>query len=241
MLVEKIKLGPYEIKIPAVCGAVKASSPPQMMRSMKKAFREGADLVEFRIDGLRKTLGWERLLKGNKPVILTNRPKREGGDFAGEERERVDFLFSGIQLGAPCVDLEFSTPKELRNSVLSEAREVGVTVILSHHDFLSTPKPTELAKKAREMEKTGCDLLKLVTFARGRADAYRMLEFVARAQGELKKPLIAFAMGEQGVITRFIGPILGVPLVYAAVDAKTAPGQPSLRVVKSLLMEFGGR
>jgi 3-dehydroquinate dehydratase type I len=244
MLVGEIKLGRHKVKTPAICGSVKASSPRAMMREVRKAFRDGADVVELRIDSLRTTSGWEKLLKINGPIILTNRSKREGGDFTGGEEERVGLLLNGIQRSVPCIDLEFSTPEKLRSLVLSAAKRTGVTVLLSYHNFSSTPSFTHLVKVAQGMEKTGCDMLKLVTFAKKRADAFRVLEFVARAQAGFKVPLTAFAMGKSGTITRFVGAILRAPLVYAAVSARTAPGQLDVKTTKALLTglveEVGG-
>jgi 3-dehydroquinate dehydratase type I len=238
MLVSRVKFGPYEFKTPIICGAVRARDVPGMKRLMEKAFREGADLVELRIDSLREISGWKKLLNNGKPVILTNRPKREGGGFWGREEERVELLLEGVEYGAPCVDLEFSTPQKLRSVARAKAKRTGASLLLSYHDFSSTPDFTRLLKTAKEMEKSGCDLLKLVTFAREKTHAFRMLEFIARAQAELGPPLIAFAMGRAGIITRFIGPILGVPLVYAAVGAKTAPGQRGVKSTKAMLTEF---
>lgn len=232
MLVKQIKIGHHTVKTPAICGAVMGGTVAEMKKLSRKAFKEGADVVEFRVDNLRSIAGWKELLKIDKPFILTIRPKGEGGSFAGTERERTDLLSEAIELKVPAVDIELSTQKNLRNSLLKKTKKAGVTVIMSQHHFSSTPNYTELVKSLTAAEKSGCDIVKLVTFARNQADAFRMLEFVARNQARPKIPLIAFSMGKEGVITRFIGPILGVPLVYAAVGTKTAPGQPDIETTK---------
>jgi 3-dehydroquinate dehydratase-1 len=235
---DEIKLGRHKIKTPAVCGAVQASSVAEMRKLLAEAFRQGADLVEIRADSLKSMSDLGELLKVKKPIILTNRPKREGGAFGRSEKERVNVLLEGIKRKVSCVDVEFSTPANLRKEIISKAKKSGTAVLLSHHDFSSTPKAGELLKIAREMEKVNADILKIVTLAKGREDAYRMMELVTQAQAEIKTPLVAFAMDGCGVITRFIGPMFGSPLVYAAVSTKTAPGQLDIKDTKTMLKEL---
>ena len=69
-------------------------------------------------------------------------------------------------------------------------------------------------------------------------DNFRMLDFLVSCKGDLKRPLIAFTMGEVGVPTRFIGAILGVPIIYAAVEKKTAPGQLTVKETKRILQSI---
>ena len=72
-----------------------------------------ADFLELRLD-LMKDYDLGALLQAaTKPCIVTNRTKREGGQFAGTEEERVNILKKAMDAGAEYVDIETSTPKEL--------------------------------------------------------------------------------------------------------------------------------
>jgi 3-dehydroquinate dehydratase type I len=233
-----MKMGKREIKTPAVCGAVIGKSLAEMRTAVKKGVAAGADLIELRIDGLRDQSGWESLLQSKVPVILTNRPRREGGFFDGSEKARTEALVEGVELGVSCVDVEFSTPAALRDPILKRARSRGVSTIVSHHDFSGTPAATHLIKIVEKISETGCDIAKVVTSAKNREDAFRMLDFIVQIQGRLKVPVVAFSMNDVGKITRFIGPIFGVPLVYAAAVDRTAPGQLNVAATKILLKEL---
>jgi len=209
-----------------------------MRAGAAKAIDQGADLIELRIDGLRDPTGWEKLLPLKLPVILANRPDREGGNFKGDENERVKVLLQGITRGVSCVDIEFSTPEPLRERVVSRARKSGIAVLMSHHDFSLTPSIEVLTEMTKRLAGAGCDLAKIVTFAEDRKDALRVLDFLAQVQDEVAVPIIAFAMGDAGRITRIAAPVFGSPIAYAAAGEATAPGQFDVVTMKRLLSEL---
>ncbi|MEM2978097.1 MAG: type I 3-dehydroquinate dehydratase [Candidatus Hadarchaeales archaeon] len=227
-----LRLGDRRIRTPAVCGSVMESTLEGMERVKRKAERLGADLLELRLDGLKDPPDWDRLLGGRLPVILTHRPEREGGGFRGGEEERVERLLEGVERGVPCLDLELSTPPRLLRRALSKARKEGTTVILSHHEFSGTPPLPHLLRTARRMERLG-DLVKVVTLARSTEEVLRVLEFLHRAR--LSVPLVSFAMGELGTLSRILSALLGSPLVYASAGKPTAPGQLDVKTTRLLL------
>jgi 3-dehydroquinate dehydratase-1 len=209
-----------------------------MKSGITKAIEQGADLVELRVDGLRDQSGWDELLPVKVPVILTNRPEREGGGFKGDENKRVEVLLQGIARGVSCIDIEFSTPESLREQVVSQAKKSSVAVIMSHHDFSLTPSIEVMTGTAKRLAGAGCDIAKIVTFAENTEDALRILDFLARVQDEVTIPVIAFAMGDAGRITRIAAPVFGSPIVYAAAGKATASGQFDVATMKRLLGEF---
>ena len=235
---ETLKLGKHEVRTPAVCGAVIGQDTETMRASVAGAIDQGADLIELRIDGLHDSAGWEKLLPVKVPVILTNRPEREGGGFRGDENKRIEVLLQGIAQGVSCVDIELSTPEPLRERVVSQAKKSGVAVLMTHHDFSLTPSIEVMIDIAKRLAGAGCDLAKIVTFAEGTEDVLRMLDFLAQVQNEVAVPIIAFAMGDAGKITRIAAPMFGSPIVYAAAGKATAPGQLDVATMKRLLHEL---
>jgi len=233
-----LRMGKYKLRVPAVCGSVTGKTIKEMKLGIGRAVRGGADIVELRMDGLRDWSKWKQLLSEDIPIILTNRPKREGGGFKGEEDARLEILRDGIEEGVTCIDLEFSTPRSLRDPLVADAKALGVTVLVSHHNFSTTPHPDLLMKTAEHILDSGCDIAKLVSFAKSPNHAMRMLDFLVRSRKMISVPIIAFAMGEAGRITRLISPIFGSPWIYAGVDKKTAPGQLDLVTAKEWVREL---
>lgn len=231
----ELKLGKHKLKTPAVCSPVIGKNLREMRAGVATAIKQGVDIVELRVDGLQDQRGWEKLLLKRPPVILTNRPEREGGLFKGEERDRVKLLLDGIKRGVPCIDIELSTPKKLRERLTSAARRSGTTVLMSHHDLPTTQSPNVLVDIVGKITEAGGDIAKIVTFAKNSDDAFRMLDFLIRMQGKKTIPIVAFAMGDAGRITRLVAPIFGSPFVYAVARDKTAPGQFDVATTKKIL------
>jgi len=234
----ELRLGEHRLLTPAICGAVTAEKVDEMKAGIAKAIEQGADLIELRVDGLHDQAGWEELLPVKVPVILTNRLEREGGGFKGDENKRIEVLFQGVARGVSCIDIELSTPEPLRERVVSQAKKSGVAVIISCHNFSITPSIEVMTGTAKRLAGAGCDIAKIVTLAEDTEDALRMIDFLAQVQDEVAVPIIAFAMGDAGKITRIAAPILGSPIVYAAAGKATAPGQLDVATMKRLLHEL---
>ncbi|MEM2875134.1 MAG: type I 3-dehydroquinate dehydratase [Candidatus Hadarchaeales archaeon] len=222
----EIFVGKHKVKTPAVCASIAGREESEMERKIKLAGE--ADLVEVRMDLAGKKLDLSRIMPCGIPLILTNRPRKEGGGYEGGEKERVGALLESMDLRPSCVDVELSTPPDLMREVLDEARRKKISVLISHHEFSGTPKPEFLEDILKKATDKG-NFVKIVTMAKTREDATRMLEFLVRTQERSEVPLISFAMGEAGKITRYIAPVLGSPWMYAGVLEKTAPGQPDLK------------
>lgn len=240
MFPEKIRIGDFELKTPAVAASIIGEEIAPMRLKIPKAIENGADVVELRLDGLRHTDGWEKLLRADIPMIVTNRPKREGGNFLGKENDRLKLLMDAVERGVACVDVELSTKNQNLKKLIREAKSNDVTTMLSYHNLKQTPGIDFLIKKAKRAADEGCDIVKIVTFAKKPQDALKVLDFLIRARKKIDVPLIAFAMGSAGRFSRIVSPMLGSPIVYASVDEATAPGQFSVSVTKSLLRELWG-
>jgi 3-dehydroquinate dehydratase-1 len=234
-----LKIGGHELRSPVVCGAVIGEDFNTMNAAITRALDQGADLIEMRLDGLRDLSGWRRLLREDVPTIVTNRAEREGGHFRGEEDERIKPLLEGISEGVDCIDLELSTPQEQLEEVVGAAKKHGTSVMMSHHDFEKVPPPESMVAIARQMVEAGCDIAKLIGFAKRPRDALAMLDFLVQVPDSVDVPVIAFAMGEAGKFSRVTAPLFGSPIVYAAAAEVTAPGQFDVATARRLLDELG--
>lgn len=233
----EISLGKWRIKTPAVCASVVAQTSSEARSLAESAIAKGADLIEIRLDMLKLAPDWEELAKINVPVILTNRSRKEGGKFAGDEEGRIAWLLQGIERMNACVDIEFSTAKKLLQRVVESAKSKECGVIISHHDFRGTPKPESLLKIATKMERTGADAVKIVTMCRSWKDVENLMNFAVETIRRISKPVITFGMGKEGLITRYLSLVVGNPVIYAAAGQAAAPGQPDLETVISFLKE----
>ena len=217
----------------SVCVAL---SGPEMLHHAIVAARE-ARLLEFRFDSLPRpadVLGELRaFLSENNHVtaIATCRREACGGKFPGTAGEQVDLLIQAVNAGCLLVDIEVETAEELWTTALAQLRQAGAAVIVSWHDFSSTPALGAVLERIAEHAP---DFVKIVPTAQNLRDGLRLLDLL-EGYGQTGK-LIAMAMGMPGVLTRILGPRFGSAITFAAPDGTegTAPGQISMTTLREL-------
>ncbi|MBT4937162.1 type I 3-dehydroquinate dehydratase, partial [Candidatus Peregrinibacteria bacterium] len=142
-----------------------------------------ADVLELRLD-LMSDYDLRALLSAaNKPCIVTNRTKREGGQFSGSEEQRIDVLKQAMDAGAEYVDIETSTPKELLQPFLESKHKSKI--ILSYHNFTDTPEALEHLYEL--MCGMPADILKIVTYARDITNNLALFNLIYRSKKDGKK------------------------------------------------------
>ena len=200
------------------------SSVEDMRLAMRAAAEAGADIAELRLDYLDRVdrADLHGLLEGRPlPVIVTCRPVRQGGRFAGPEGDRLGVLAAAAELGAETIDVEDDVP--------ADCRPAGARLIVSHHDFEN--RPADLTPAAADAgERT---VVEKVAFASaGPEDGIAALG-VLRQSG---RPGISLAMGEHGVLSRILARKLGAFGTFASLahGAESAPGQFTIEQMKGL-------
>jgi 3-dehydroquinate dehydratase/shikimate dehydrogenase len=180
--------------------------------------RERADLVELRLD-LIQDVDIPRLLRARDcPAIVTFRPVREGGAYAGDEQTRLTVLRQAALLGAEWIDVELDAADAL-------GRVTPARRIVSHHDFDSVPE--HMASWMARLWDAGADAAKLAVMPRSPGQVADVLTLLRNARG----PTIALGMGEFGVASRLLCLSYDTCfLTFAAPEdgQGTAPGQISL-------------
>lgn len=179
-----------------------------------------ADLFEVRIDLLGK--GWQETAASlPKPWLACNRRREEGGNWQDSEDMRIEELLKALKAGAAVVDIELSTPnlKEIVPIIKTKAE-----CLISSHNFKETPQLDVLKDIALSQIDAGADICKIVTFANSLEDNLTVLRLISELPG---KRVIAFAMGEKGLLSRILCPLAGSEFTYASIEkgAESAAGQ----------------
>ncbi len=231
---------------PLICIPIIGSNKKLFLNNIKRAVKYKPDIIELRIDSLKKTpklpsfIREVRNIIGKIPIILTNRIKREGGFKFQDEYYRINSIIKAINTGeVNIVDIELNTKYELRNKVINQAKNQNVYVIISYHNFRNTPSIRKLMLIGKSEIEAGADIVKIVTYANSIDDIMRMMNFIYKFKLKFKKPLISMCMGELGSITRFFSSIIGSDLIFACLpNAPSAPGQidiENLRLINRLI------
>lgn len=218
-----------------ICASLAASTSDELSILVKRSINEGADYVEIRFDFLQppdiqKALKQVITKEICRRAIFTLRPYSEGGHFSDDLAQRTKLL-QLLALSRPMLlDVEFNLLKE-NNLLLSFLDKNKIPIMVSWHNYHSTPPRSDLLAKVREMRKYS-STIKIVTTAINVEDAISVVSLYDSIE---ETTLIAFAMGEYGVLSRFLCALYGnAPFTYASLNCRTAPGQLSMETMRKL-------
>ncbi|KAL5995307.1 hypothetical protein ACLOJK_025365 [Asimina triloba] len=115
-------------------------------------------------------------------------PKWEGGQYEGDENKRFDVLRLAMELGAEYIDVELKVAHEFMNYI-SGNKPDSVKLIVSTHNYQSTPSLEELAELVVQIQATGADIVKIATMGTDITDVARMFQTIVHCQGQDKTTL----------------------------------------------------
>jgi 3-dehydroquinate dehydratase type I len=215
-----------------VCIPIVETTMEKARRSIGEA-HQWADLIELRVDYLRKP-DLKSLMDGRgKSFIVTNRRKEEGGRYEGNERKRFRILREAVALGAEYVDIEMKSEPSFLQDLISNKKRTRM--ILSFHNFQKTPSPRELRRLYDRMVQWGPDVIKMVTLATSWEDNFKVLSLIPYARRK-KQKIVAFCMGEKGRMSRIFAPLMGAAWTYGCLSRNrvSAPGQLTAEEMKDI-------
>jgi len=150
------------------------------------------------------------------PYIFTCRPRRQGGNFPGEESGRIAILESAIRSGATYIDLETDIESKDRLKLVDLAGD-STKVIASEH-LGAPPSVDEILAQVDKMTTMG-SIVKICYRLTTKGGALRVLE-AANVVGARENAceIALMGHGEGGDWTRIHAPVIGSTLVYATMD-----------------------
>ncbi|KAL2661407.1 hypothetical protein AAZV13_03G200000 [Glycine max] len=215
-----------------VCAAITTHqyvSAEQIVNGMHQAKAEGADIVELRLDCITNFHSHHdlKIILQNKPlpVLIVNRPKWEGGLYEGDENKRLEALQLAVELSADFIDVELKAASCLPTLVehMRNHNSHGKIIVSCYVDG-TTPPHEVLLQLVELMQATGADIIKLVTLAADITEIKRIFSLFLYCQ----VPLIAYSVGERGLISQLLSPKFGGFFVYGSLAGNPIPGLPSL-------------
>lgn len=206
---------------PKVVGVIFSRADLQRALRMRKP----PDLFEVRLDRFADGLPELRaaIQRLPAPLIVTARHPAEGGANNLWTARRRALLLEFLP-SAKYVDVELRSVAALRG-VLKEAAAKNAGIILSFHQFETTPSPAELDRIAARARSIGADFLKVATRTETRAQLENLLGFFNRHRGNR---VIAMGIGKLGRVSRLRLARAGCPLNYVHLGSRAAPGQLSI-------------
>jgi 3-dehydroquinate dehydratase I len=194
------------------------------------AMRQPPDFFELRLDCLCDIASQleRKISKLTAPVIITARDPREGGANNLSLNKRRELLLRFLP-HAKCLDVELGSARALK-PLLAKAGKRNVRVILSFHDFESTPSSRSLRAKAARAKTLGANIFKVATLTNKPADLARLAGFLS--DGDVDLPVSAMGLGKLGAISRLLLARCGSVLNYGSLQQTLVEGQLPIDVLQ---------
>jgi 3-dehydroquinate dehydratase-1 len=196
---------------------------------------EGCDVVEYRVDcwpgAVERAAGL--MEAAALPALVTVRAGAEGGR-SGLTTARREALFRRLLPVAAMVDIEIACMAEFAG-VVAEAKERGVLVVGSSHDFERTPTREELVERIGAACAAGADIVKFAAVAGKAADVAVLASLLEEPE---HPPLSVMGMGGLGRVSRLLLAQLGSVLNYGYIDNATVSGQWSASRLRTIIGEI---
>ena len=224
---------------PKICVVITAKDSERAVKAIKKVLPHDPDLIEIRFDYMENIGEIKKIREATDiPLIATNHIREQGGLWAGSEMKRIDLLMSACEEGFEYVDLELST--DYIKNISDKFKNLGSKLIISYHDFDSTPRSNELYGIMQKELDAGADICKIIGMAKEIGDALTYLRFI------LENPdvnLVCFGMNDAGLISRIFSPLFGGKYTYASTEAgeESALGQISISKLNIIYEILGVR
>lgn len=209
-----------------ICTVLAENNFSSTVKVLKKVEGE-SDLLELRADflsNLDKKLIFLLKKQINLPVIFTLRTREFGGKSKLNEASRKKLFQAAIDAEFDYLDLEVGS------KLATQLDRKNTKLIISYHNFQSTPGDKYLEKVIAKAKKNNPDIIKIATLVKSKKDLWTLAKILLfNRLNRSKQRLIVVGMGEKGKISRIIFPYLGSFLTYVVSNNKIAAGQFTLK------------
>jgi 3-dehydroquinate dehydratase I len=231
-------------RFPAICAPLVGRTQERLLAEAAVVAAKQPDIIEWRVDFFEgigdaaRVVETVRLVKqaaGGIPLLFTRRSAREGGQPIALSEAQVIALYEAVCRSGhvDLVDFEMGNdPADVRQ-VRELSRAHGVQLILSFHDFGSTPSVDTLKQRFAQAAQLGADVAKVAVMPHGMDDVLTLLAATLQSSRELKIPLVSMSMGRYGAITRMCGWAFGSAMTFAVGESSSAPGQMEIADVEA--------
>ena len=229
---------------PKICALIIGDTEEEILDLARKSNDVACDMAEFRADHYEHVQDPEKLKNilirlreiTCKPLIFTFRRFEEGGKVKVPISYYVEVLRLVAEGGyAEIIDVEQSVVED-DASLIPMLKEMGAHIILSLHDFNSTPTQSEILKTFLKMEKMGADIIKVAYLPNSKKDVLSLVNATEEMTSNYSScPVVAISMGHLGMITRILGEFIESAISFASITRASAPGQINIDNLKTVL------
>lgn len=215
--------------------AASVTDDNHLLDRVRIAFYSGSDIIELRFDTFssKSRRNAASLVSGLRqriqlPIIATVRsateqdPKRTSFNLNNSARLK---LYQTVLPYVDFIDVELASDK-INRTLVKTAHGMGKKVILSYHNFISTPNKEQVDAMVHKFKKLGGDILKVAAMPEKEKDVNKLMR-MCRNLSNIRR--IFIAMGPLGSVSRIKGFSYGSCITYGYLGKASAPGQLSVK------------
>lgn len=204
------------------------------------------DIIEWRVDFLDVAPSPAAVLEAatrvraaarERPVLFTFRTHHESGNKPITSEEYRDLNIAVIDSGlVDAVDVEHRFERAVGDAIIAAARNAGVPVVGSFHDFTATPPAEDLVRHLVEMQERGCAVAKAAVMPKNTGDVLQLMEATwTMTSQHPSTPVLTMSMSGLGLITRLSSRVTGSCATFAMAGRPSAPGQIPVEELQPIL------
>lgn len=237
---------------PKICVSITGLNDEEMNGQLDRIllneeYNKAVDVIEFRADFYNNIEDTESLINllgklqkklSEKILLFTIRSHMEGGENAKLDYRAIADINISVANSktVDMIDVEMFSGDALVKEQLEAAKNNGVKVIMSNHDFKTTPETSEMVSRLVRMQELGADIAKIAVMPNNSKHVINLIEATYEMANEYAKvPLVTISMSGLGAITRSMGQLYGNAMTFAALDGGSAPGQIPICKLKAIL------
>ena len=233
---------------PKICIPLVGNNCVALKQEIEAVRKLDADLVEWRGDCFLGIMEDDLRSEAMKmicsalpktPVLFTFRTIHEGGSMDVSWQEYLELNKKVVQSKmVDLIDVESRGDEDVVKSLISYAKDEGVFVIASNHDFRRTPSLQEMERRLLEQQALGADIAKIAVMPESKQDVLTLLQVTERMSKASSIPIITMSMAADGLISRLVGEVFGSCLTFGSAVEASAPGQipaDELRIVLDII------
>jgi 3-dehydroquinate dehydratase len=237
---------------PVITGIMAGQTPAELIAESRNSEFDGAQGIAISLSDLKPECRNQESLK--RIIDAVSLPfmfffYRDDKWRDSSDNERQELLLTAADAGASMIDvmgdLYDPSPMEITHNpgaidkqkrLIDKIHAKGADVVISTH--MSCPRTTEqVIEHMRALESRGPDVVKIVTGVNTENELAEAFRTTMALKREIKKPFIHLCNGKFSRLHRFIGPTLGVSILFAVhrYDARYGMTQPTIQAMKAVL------
>lgn len=237
---------------PVVTAIMAGQTPEELIAEAKNSESDGAQGIAISLEDLKPEFRNQQSLK--QVIDSVHLPfmfffyRNDRWEDAGDEK-RQELLLTAADAGAAMIDvmgdLYDPSPMEITHNgsaidkqkrLIEKIHARGAEVVVSSH--MQCARTTEqVLEHMRALESRGPDVVKIVTTVNTDEELAEALRTTIALKRELKTPFIHLCNGTFSRPHRFMGPVLGVCILFAVHRYDTPYGftQPTIQSMRAVL------